>query len=42
LADFKPDRIFSFAWSGDGKQLAVAHGTLTHDVILISNFVEHQ
>jgi eukaryotic-like serine/threonine-protein kinase len=39
LADFKPDHIFSFAWSRDGKQLAVAHGTLTHDVILINDFV---
>jgi eukaryotic-like serine/threonine-protein kinase len=42
LADFKPDRIFSFAWSYDGKQLAVAHGTLTHDVVLMSNFIDHQ
>jgi Tol biopolymer transport system component len=40
LADFKPDHIFSFAWSRDGKQLAVAHGTLTNDVILISNFMD--
>jgi hypothetical protein len=41
-ADVKPDRIFSFAWSRDGKQLAVSHGTLTHDVILISNFMEQR
>ena len=40
LADFKPDHIFSFAWSHDGKQLAVARGTLTHDVILIRNFLD--
>ena len=40
LADFKPDHIFSFAWSHDGKQLAVAHGTLTHDVILIKDFLD--
>jgi len=38
LTDFKSDRIFSFAWSRDGKQLALARGTLTNDVILISNF----
>jgi Tol biopolymer transport system component len=38
LTDFKSDRIFSFAWSRDGKQLALARGTLTNDVILISSF----
>jgi serine/threonine protein kinase/Tol biopolymer transport system component len=38
LTDFKSDRIFSFAWSRDGKQLALARGTLTNDVILISDF----
>ena len=42
LADFKPDHIFSFAWSRDGKQLAVARGTVTHDVILISNFMDQR
>lgn len=42
LTELKPDRIFSFAWSDDGKQLAVARGSLTHDVILISNFLEHR
>jgi Tol biopolymer transport system component len=42
LADFKPDYIFSFAWSRDGKQLAVARGTVTHDVILISNFIDQR
>lgn len=42
LADFKPDRIFSFAWSRDGKQLAVARGTVNEDVILISNFLGRQ
>ena len=42
LADFKPDHIFSFAWSRDGKQLAVARGTVTHDVILISNFIDQR
>ncbi|HEV8134150.1 MAG TPA: protein kinase [Pyrinomonadaceae bacterium] len=38
LTDFKSDRIFSFAWSPDGKQLALARGTRTDDVILISSF----
>jgi hypothetical protein len=38
LTDFKSDRVFSFAWSRDGKQLALARGTLTNDVILISDF----
>jgi Tol biopolymer transport system component len=42
LTDFKSDRIFSFAWSHDGKQLALARGTLTHDVVLISNFTSQQ
>lgn len=42
LADVKPDRIFSFAWSRDGKQLAVARGTVTHDVILIRNFLDQR
>lgn len=38
LTDFKSDRVFSFALSRDGKQLALARGTLTNDVILISDF----
>jgi Tol biopolymer transport system component/DNA-binding winged helix-turn-helix (wHTH) protein len=37
IADFAPDRIFSFDWSRDGKYLAVAHGTNTSDVVLIKN-----
>ena len=41
LIDFSPDRIFFFAWSLDGKQLAVARGTVTQDVVLISNFKDH-
>ena len=36
--DFKTDRIFNFAWSRDGKQLALARGTLTKDVVLIADF----
>jgi eukaryotic-like serine/threonine-protein kinase len=42
LADFKPDRIFSFAWSHDGKQLVVARGTQTHDVILVKDFLDRR
>jgi serine/threonine protein kinase/dipeptidyl aminopeptidase/acylaminoacyl peptidase len=38
LTDFKADRVFSFAFSRDGKQLALSRGTVTNDVILISNF----
>lgn len=32
-----PDRIFNFAWSLDGKDLAIARGRLLGDAILISN-----
>jgi Tol biopolymer transport system component len=42
LVDFKPDHIFSFAWSRDGKQIAVARGSVTKDVVLISNFKDQQ
>jgi serine/threonine protein kinase/dipeptidyl aminopeptidase/acylaminoacyl peptidase len=42
LADFKPDRIFSFAWSRDGKQLALSRGPVNSDVILIRNFKDQQ
>jgi Tol biopolymer transport system component len=38
LTDFTSDRIFSFEWSRDGKQLALARGTVNKDVVLISNF----
>jgi len=37
VTDFKSDEIFSFAWSRDGKQLALARGVETGDVVLISN-----
>jgi len=39
LTDFNEDLIFRFAWSTDGKQLALARGTQTHDVVLINNFI---
>jgi len=38
LTNFKADRIFSFDWSPDGRQLIVARGMLTSDVVLISNY----
>jgi len=38
ITNFTSDEIFSFAWSPDGKQLALSRGRLSHDVILISNF----
>lgn len=38
LTSFKTGRIFNFAWSRDGKQLALAHGWVSSDVALIRNF----
>ena len=38
LTDFKADRISSFAFSGDGKQLALSRGTVRNDVVLIKDF----
>jgi Tol biopolymer transport system component len=38
LTGFKTGRIFNFAWSRDGKQLALAHGWASSDVALIRNF----
>jgi eukaryotic-like serine/threonine-protein kinase len=38
LTDFKSDQIFGFAWSHDGKVLALARGRDASDVVLISNF----
>ena len=38
LTNFKSDKIFGFAWSRDGKRLAVSHGTVTTDVVLIKDF----
>ena len=37
LTTFNADRIFSFEWSRDGKQLLVARGSVASDVVLISN-----
>ena len=38
LTNFTSDLIFSYAWSRDGKQLALARGNVTSDVVLLSNF----
>jgi Tol biopolymer transport system component len=38
LTNFTADRIFSFDWSGDGKQLACARGVENRDVVLIKDF----
>jgi eukaryotic-like serine/threonine-protein kinase len=38
LTDFESDEVFGFAWSSDGKQLAVARGFVSRDVVLIKDF----
>jgi len=38
VTDFTSGHIFAFSWSRDGKQLFVARGSETSDVVLISNF----
>ena len=38
VTNFTDRRIFNFAYSPDGEQLALSRGTLNRDVILISNF----
>ena len=35
LTNFGPEMIFNLAWSPDGKQLALARGTQSYDVVLI-------
>ena len=42
LTDLKSDRIFNFAWSRDGKWLALARGEVNNDVVLISNFKDQR
>jgi Tol biopolymer transport system component len=37
ITDFKSDQIFDFAWSRDGKQLAVSRGKTTRDVVLLTD-----
>jgi len=38
VTDFKSDRIFSFDWSRDGKQLALARGRYSSDIVVITDF----
>jgi eukaryotic-like serine/threonine-protein kinase len=38
VTDFTSGRIFSFSWSRDGKDLLLAKGMQTSDVVLLSNF----
>ncbi len=37
LTDFKDGRLFSFAFSPDGKQLALSRGKTDRDVVLIKD-----
>ena len=37
LTDFTVGQIFNFAWSQDGRQIALARGSQTDDVVLIRN-----
>ena len=37
VTDFRSEEIFSFAWSREGKQLALARGIETGDVVLMSD-----
>ena len=36
LTDFKTEQIFDFAWSADGKQLAVIRGSWIQDAVLMT------
>ena len=38
VTDFTSGHIFGFAWTRDGKQLLLARGERSSDVVLISNF----
>jgi hypothetical protein len=38
LTRFESDRLFSFAFSPDGKRLATSRGRLSGDLVLIRNF----
>jgi serine/threonine protein kinase/Tol biopolymer transport system component len=38
LTDFKADSIFNFAWSRDGKQLAIVRAINSNDVVMMKNF----
>jgi Tol biopolymer transport system component len=38
LTDFKSERIFNFAWSRDGQNIALSRGIVNRDVVLITGF----
>jgi len=38
VTNFSSGQIFDFSWTQDGKQLLLAKGERTGDVVLISNF----
>jgi hypothetical protein len=38
VTDFTSGHIFDFAWTRDGKQLLLAKGEQTSDVLLVNNF----
>jgi Tol biopolymer transport system component/class 3 adenylate cyclase len=38
ITDFQTYRMFSFDWSRDGRRIACSRGSVTNDVVLISNF----
>ncbi|HMD32494.1 MAG TPA: hypothetical protein VKG84_11335, partial [Candidatus Acidoferrales bacterium] len=38
ITNFSSGLIFGFSWSRDGKQLAMARGSRTSDIVLIGNF----
>jgi Tol biopolymer transport system component len=37
LTNFKSDLIFDYAWSRDGKHLAISRGQVNHDVVLLTD-----
>jgi Tol biopolymer transport system component len=37
ITNFNSGRIWNFAYSRDGRQLALARGEMTHDAVLISD-----
>ena len=41
LTDFPSGVIYNFAWSQDGRQLALARGSQTNDVVLIRSVLTH-
>ena len=38
IANFSGDIIFQFAWSPDGKKLALVRGTVNRDLVLMRDF----